>query len=72
MITCMIIHGKKKVKNFNIYLRSLLDEFKLLWSEGIMVHDASRAHEGEFRLQAMLFSTLHDYHGRSVVSRTCF
>lgn len=68
MITTLIIPGKKQVSNFDIYLRPLLDEFKLLWSEGIMVHDASRPHEGEFRLRAMLISTLHDYPGLSVVS----
>ena len=72
MITCLIIPGKKQVKNFDTYLRPLLDEFKSLWSEGIMVHDSSRPHEGEFRLRAMLFSTLHDYPGLSVVSGICF
>jgi len=72
MITCLIIPGKKQVKNFDVYLRPLLDEFKLLWSEGIMVNDASRPNEGEFQLRAMLFSTLHDYPGLSVVSGICF
>ena len=48
MITYMIIPGEKQVKKNYIYLRPLLDELKLLWSEGIMVHDASRPHEGEF------------------------
>ena len=50
----------------------MLDEFKLLWSEGIMVHDASRPNEGEFRLRAMLFSTLHDYPRLLVVSGIYF
>jgi hypothetical protein len=48
MITCLIIHGKKQVKKFDIYLRPLLDEFKLLWSKGIMMHDASKPNEGKF------------------------
>ena len=60
------------MKNFDVYLKSLLDEFKLLWSEDIMVHDASRPNEGEFCLRAMLFSTLHDYPGLSVVSGIYF
>ena len=37
-----------------------------------MEHDASRPNEGEFRLQAMLFSTLHDYPGLSIVSSIYF
>jgi hypothetical protein len=68
----LIIPGKKQVKFFYVYLRPLLDEFKLLWSEGIMVHDTSRPNEGKFRLRAMLLSTLHDYPGLSVVSGICF
>ena len=71
MITCIIIPGKKQVKFFYIYLSPLLDELKLLWSEDNIVHDASRPHEGEFQLRAMLFSILHDYHGHSVVLGTC-
>lgn len=38
------IHGKKHVNIFDMNLRLLLDEFKTIWSKGIMVHDTSRLH----------------------------
>lgn len=72
IITTLIIPGKKQVSNFDVYLRPLLDEFKSLWSEGIMIHDASRPNEDKFHLRAMLISTLHDYPGLSVVSGKLF
>ena len=37
-----------------------------------MVHDASRSNEGEFQLRVMLFFTLHEYPGLSVISDMYF
>lgn len=43
----LIVLGIRKVKNMDVYIQPLLDEFKELW-EGIHVYDVSRPIETEW------------------------
>lgn len=45
--------------NIDVYLAPLIEDLKLLWEEGIEVHDRYR--NDHFRLKAMLFGTINDF-----------
>jgi hypothetical protein len=62
--------GKHKVKNFNIYLRPLIDELKNLWQNGAMVRDLSIVDEEkrDYIIRVTLMWTQHDYPGYGVTS----
>jgi hypothetical protein len=50
-----------KSEHFDVYLKPLLDELKMLWEVGIDVQDARQSHgESTFRLHAILLSIIHD------------
>jgi hypothetical protein len=44
IILSLLIPGKHKVNNMNVYLQPLLDELKALWEEGLPIIDASKGH----------------------------
>ena len=65
----LIVHGRRQVKNMDIYLQPLVYELKELW-EGIHVYDVSRpiATERSFTLYDTCSYTTHDYPGLGVFS----
>ena len=42
LILALIVPGKYKVKNFDVYMAPLIDELQILWS-GVTMYDISRA-----------------------------
>ena len=65
IILSLLIPGKHKVKNMNVYLQPLLDELKTLWEEGLPIIDASKGHASAkyFQCRGILLWTMHDYPG---------
>ena len=63
LLLALLIPGKYKVKNMDVYLAPVVDELKQLW-EGIPIQDLSR-HSGywHFNLKAILMWTMHDFPG---------
>lgn len=57
----LIILEKHQIKNMDIFLRHLVDEFKILWSIGFVVRHISRLHKDHARLYEILIWTFHDY-----------
>lgn len=57
----LIILEKHQIKNMDIFLRHLVDEFKILWSIGFVVRHISRLHKDHARLYEILICTFHDY-----------
>ena len=63
----LLIPGPKSPgKNIDIYLRPLIDELKLLWSDGVQSYDASR--KQNFNLKAALMWTISDFPAYSMLS----
>ena len=59
----LLIPGKHKVKNMDIYLAPVVDELKLLW-EGINIQDISRRSGYKtLNLRGILMWTMHDFPG---------
>jgi hypothetical protein len=58
------------VKDFNIYLRLLIDELKNLWQYGAMVRDVSIVDEERrhYMVRVILMWTQHDYPGYGIAS----
>jgi len=57
----LIVFGKHKVRNMDVYLELVIDELMLLW-EGIQMADISRPiYHRSFKLYGILCWTLHDY-----------
>lgn len=68
MILSLIIPGKRKPKNLQVYLAPLIEELQALWN-GIEVEDRSRVGmKRKFDLRAILMWTMHDYPGYGDVS----
>ena len=60
----LIVLGRRQVKNMDVYLQPLIDEFKQLW-EGIRLYNVSRhiPMERSFTLYGICAYTMHDYPG---------
>ena len=69
LILCLLIPGKRKVKDMSVYLAPLIDELQDLW-KGIEVANNSktRCHK-VFNLRAILMCTMNDYPGYGDVSK---
>ena len=69
LMLALIVPGRRQVKNMDVYLQPLVDEFKELW-DGINVYDVSRpiAVDRSFTLYAICAYTTHDYPGLGVCS----
>ena len=65
----LIVPGRRQVKNMDVYLQPLVDEFKELW-EGIHVCDISRPITigRSFMLYGICAYTAHDYPSLGVSS----
>jgi hypothetical protein len=62
MLTLLIL-GKYKVRNMDVYLASLVEKLLLLWA-GVWMVDMSRSEaDRQFRLRAILMWTMHDFPG---------
>jgi hypothetical protein len=59
----LLILGKYKVANMDVYWVPLVEEMQILW-QGVEVEDMSRAHPNRpFNIRAILMWTMHDYPG---------
>ena len=63
ILLSLLIPGKYKVKNMDVYLEPLIEELQDLW-RGIQVMDDTRpiSHRSSI-IKAILLWTLHDYPG---------
>ncbi|XP_071705362.1 uncharacterized protein [Rutidosis leptorrhynchoides] len=66
MLTMLIPGPKSPGKDIDVYLRPLVDELKILWSEGVVTHDSVT--NTYFQMKAMLIWTINDYPARSSLS----
>ncbi|XP_023753719.2 uncharacterized protein LOC111902075 [Lactuca sativa] len=66
MLTLLIPGPKAPGKDLDVFLRSLVDELKQLWSFGVRTKDV--ATNTFFNLKAMLLWTINDYPARSSLS----
>lgn len=63
LILSLLVPGRYKVKNMDVYLQPLVDELKELWS-GIEVVDKSKRHDRQMvNIRGILMWTMHDYPG---------
>ena len=63
LLLSLLIPGKYKVKNMDVYLAPLVDELKLLW-EGINIHNISRrSGHRALNLNGILMWTMHNFLG---------
>ena len=63
LILSLLMPGRYKVKNMDVYLQPLVDELKKLWS-GIEVVDKSKRHDRQIvDIRGILMWTMHDYPG---------
>ena len=69
LMLTLIVMGRRKVKNVDVYLQPLIDEFKKLW-EGIQVYNVSRPipMARSFTLYGICAYRTHDYIGLGVSS----
>ena len=67
LILVLIFPGRRQVKNMDVYLQPLIDEFKQLW-EGIHVYDVSRPilMDRSFTLYGVGAYMTNDYAGLGV------
>lgn len=68
MMLPLIIPGPKQPKKIDVYLRPLLEEFKIIWDTGCLVIDAFRHVEAPFRVQGMAIWTITDYPRYATIS----
>ncbi|XP_071714966.1 uncharacterized protein [Rutidosis leptorrhynchoides] len=66
MLTLLISGLKSPGKDIDVYLRPLVDELKILWSEGVVTHDSVT--NTYFQMKAMLICTINDYSASSSLS----
>ena len=69
LMLALIVPGRRKVKNMDVYLQPLVDELKELW-DGINVYDVSGliVEERSFTLYGICSYMKHDYLGLGVFS----
>ena len=69
LMLALIVHGRRQVKNMDVFLQPLIGEFKEL-CEGLNVYDVSRPipSERSFTLYGICAYTTHDYPGLGVFS----
>ena len=60
MLTLLISGPHQPGNDIDVYLSPLIDDLRLLWEDGVEVHDAYR--QELFTLRAMLMWTINDFH----------
>jgi hypothetical protein len=64
IMLALLIPGKYRVTNMDVYLEPLVEELQLLWEGVRIVVDMSRSEaDRQFRLRAILMWTMHDFPG---------
>jgi hypothetical protein len=59
----LLMPGKYKVANMDVYLAPLVEELHILW-QGVPIENMSKAHpKCLFNLQAILMWKMHDFPG---------
>ncbi|MCO5558940.1 hypothetical protein L7F22_012531 [Adiantum nelumboides] len=72
LILSLIIPGKYKAKNMDVYLAPLIEELQLLWT-GINVVDMSQSVGRQHaHVQGILMSTMHDWPSYGECSGKCY
>ncbi|XP_071714749.1 uncharacterized protein [Rutidosis leptorrhynchoides] len=66
MLTLLIPGPKSPGKDIDIFLRPLIDELKVLWSDGVTTKD--HATNSYFNMRAILLFTINDFPARSSLS----
>jgi rubrerythrin len=66
MLTLLIPGPRSPGKDMDVYLRPLVDELKLLWTDGVQTRDVSS--DSVFTMRAALLWTINDYPARSSLS----
>ncbi|XP_023772644.2 uncharacterized protein LOC111921298 [Lactuca sativa] len=66
MLTLLIPGAKSPSKDIDVFVRPLVDELKMLWSEGVQMRDAST--NTVFNMRAMLLWTINDFPARVSLS----
>ena len=68
ILLSLLIPGKHKVKNMDVYLKPLIEELQELW-QGVAVMDVSRApRDRHAMIKCILMWTMHDYPGFGEIS----
>ena len=67
LMLALILLGRRQVKNMDVYLQPLIDEFKKLW-EGIQGYNVSRPipTKRSFTFYGIFVYMMHDYLGLGV------
>ncbi|KAJ9566494.1 LOW QUALITY PROTEIN: hypothetical protein OSB04_002460 [Centaurea solstitialis] len=66
ILTLLILGPKSPGKDIDVYLRSLVDELKSLWSYGVQTRDV--ATNSVFQMRVMLLWTINDFPARHYLS----
>ncbi|XP_071688992.1 uncharacterized protein [Rutidosis leptorrhynchoides] len=66
MLTLLIPGPKSPGKDIDIFLRPLIDELKVLWSDGVTTKD--HATNSYFNMRAIILFTINDFPARSSLS----
>jgi hypothetical protein len=67
----LLIPGPRAVagENFDVYIAPLMEELKMLWSEGVLMHDAAAWNSrASFIFCAMVIWTIHDLPSYGIVA----
>lgn len=68
ILLSLLVPGKYKVKNMDVYLEPLIEELMELW-RGVSIIDVSKSHnEQDCNIKAILMWTMHDYPGLGEIS----
>ncbi|XP_061373828.1 uncharacterized protein LOC133316129 [Gastrolobium bilobum] len=65
-LTVLIPGPSNPKKNIDVYLRPLIDELKMLWSEGVLTYDVSLRQN--FTMRAALMWTINDFPAYGMLS----
>jgi len=67
MMMPLLISGPLQLGNdIDVYLRPVVDELKMLWSDGVKVYDGFKRES--FKVHAMVLSTITDVPGHCCLS----
>ena len=63
LILSLIVPGRYKVKNMDVYLQPLVDELKELWSNIEVLDKSKRLDRQAAFIRGILMWTMHDFPG---------
>ncbi|GLT92190.1 hypothetical protein SLE2022_100410 [Rubroshorea leprosula] len=65
-LTLVIVGPKSTSKNIHVFLQPLIEDLKMLWSNGVETYDSYR--KQNFIMRAMLMWTITDFPGYGMVA----